>query len=121
MSDIALAGVAIFIIFFSLVITCWIYVFSCMFTELIESYLDRSKFVAGNRKSLSGLGLFGKAVRNGSIAFMFLFPELCERRGLIEKGELLNLPVHLKWKLLVPWIIGVFLLFAMFIFWFLVV
>ena len=95
--------------------------FSYLFTELIEGYLEKSKFVASNRKALSGLGLLGKAVRNGSIAFMFLFPWLCERRGLIEKGELLNLPVHLKWRLLVPWIIGVFLFFAMFIFWLLVV
>lgn len=121
MSDIALAGVGIFIIFSSLVVSCWIYVLSYLFTELIDGYLEKSKFVASNRNALSGLGLLGKAVRNGSIAFMFLFPELCERRGLIEKGELLNLPVHLKWKLLVPWIIGVFLLFAMFIFWLFVV
>lgn len=95
--------------------------FSYLFTELIEGYLNRSKFVASNRKALSGLGLLGKTVRSGSTALMFLFPDLCERRGLIEKGELLNLPVHLKWKLLVPWIIGVLLLFAMFIFWILVV
>ena len=121
MSDIALAGVGIFIIFSSLLVSCWIYVFSYLFTELIEGYLDRSKFVASNRKALSGLGLLGKAVRNGSIALIFLFPGLCERRGLIEKGELLNLPVLLKWKLLLPWIIGVFLFFAMFIFWLLVV
>ena len=121
MSDIALAGVGIFIIFSSLVVSCWIYVFSYLFTELIEGYLSGSKFVASNRKALSGFGLLGKTVRNGSIALMFLFSDLCERRGLIEKGELLNLPVHLKWKLLVPWIIGVLLLFAMFIFWLLVV
>lgn len=95
--------------------------FSFLFTELIEWYLNRSKFVASNRKALSGLGLLGKAVRNGSTALMFLFPDLCERRGLIEKGELLNLPVYLKWKLLVSWIICVLLLFAMFIFWLLVV
>lgn len=121
MSDIELAGIGIFLIFSSLVVCCWIYVFSYLFTELIEGYLGRSKFVASNRKALSGLGLLGKTVRNGSIALMFLLPELCERRGLIVKGELLNLPVHLKWRLLVPWIIGVFLFFAMFIFWLLVV
>lgn len=65
MSDIALAGVGIFIIFSSLLVTCWIYVFSYLFTELIEGYLDRSKFVASNRKALSGLGLLGK--RSGTV------------------------------------------------------
>ncbi len=121
MSDVALAGIAMFIIFSALVVSCWIYVFSYFFTEIIEGYLNSSKFVASNRMALSGLGLLGKTVRNGSIALMFLFPRLCERRGLIEKDELLNLPVHLKWKLLLPWIICVCLLFAAFIFWLLVV
>jgi len=121
MSDIALAGIGIVIIFFAMVASCWIYVFSYLFTELIESYLGRSKFVSSNRKALSGLGLFGKTVRNGSIALMFLFPKLCERRGLIEKDELLNLSVHLKRKLLAPWITGGVLCFAMFVFWLLVV
>lgn len=121
MSDIALAGIVAFIIFFGLLASCWIYVSAYLYTELIESYLDRSKFVESNRKALSGLGLLGKAVRNGSMALMFLFPRLCERRGLIEKNELLNLPVHLKRKLLAPWITGGALFFAMFIFWLLVV
>ena len=121
MSDIALAGVGIFIIFSSLVVSCWIYVFSYLFTELIEGYLSGSKFVASNRKALSGLGLLGKAVRNGSIGLMFLIPRFCEKRGLIEKDELLDLPIHLKRKLLVPWMISGFTLFAASIYCFFVI
>jgi hypothetical protein len=121
MSDIALAGIAIFLIFFALVASCWIYVSSYLFTDITESFLSRSKFVASNRRALSGLGLLGKAVRNGSMALMFFFPKLCERRGLIEKDELLNLPVHLKRKLLAPWIAGGIAFFATFVFWLLVI
>ena len=120
MSDIALASIGILIIFFAMVTSCWMYVFSYLFTELIESYLDKSKFVASNRKALSGFGLLGKPVRNGSVALMFLCPKLCERRGLIEKDELLNLPVSLKRKLLALWISAGALLFVAYIFWLLV-
>ena len=120
MNDIALAGIGILIIFFAMVTSCWIYVFSYLYTGLIESYLDKSKFVASNRKALSGLGLLGKPVRNGSVALMFLCPKLCEKRGLIEKDELLNLPVSLKRKLLALWISAGTLLFVAYIFWLLV-
>jgi len=55
------------------------------------------------------------------MALMFLIPRLCEKRGLIEKNELLNLPVHLKRKLLVPWMISGVSFFAAFIYWLLVI
>jgi len=85
---------------------CWIFLFSYLFTELIEKHLGGSKLVANNREGLSGLGLLGTVVKNCSIALMFLIPKFCERRGLIEENELSNLPVHLKRKLLAPWITG---------------
>jgi len=96
---------------------CWIFLFSYLYTGLIESHLGGSKFVANNREGLSGLGLFGTVVRNCSIALMFLIPKFCERRGLIDENALSNLPVHLKRKLLAPWITGGVFFFAMFLYW----
>ncbi|WP_338920555.1 hypothetical protein V0M98_26590 [Pseudomonas silesiensis] len=120
MSDIVLAAIAVFILVFLFLATCWIYVSAYLYIELIENYLSRSKFVAISRGG-GGSGLRGKAIRSCSIALMFLIPKLCERRGLIEKDELLRLPVHLKRKLLVPWVAGGISFFAMFVFWLLVV
>jgi hypothetical protein len=71
--------------------------------------------------ALSSAGFIGLPIRNCSIALMFLIPRLCEKRGLIEKNELRNLPTHLKRKLLAPWIAGGASFFAMFIFWLFVV
>ena len=112
-----LGFIAIFILFLMCLTLFWILLSSSRYTELIESYLSRSKFVANNREAFSGLGLIGKALKNGSIALMFLIPRLSERRGLIEKDELLNLPPHLKRKLIAPWITGGVLFFVMFVFW----
>lgn len=121
MSNVALAIIVISILFLGVVSACWILLSSHRFTELVESYLHKSKFVASNRKVLSHAGLMGLLIRNCAMALMFLIPRLCESRGLIEKDELLNLPVHLKRKLLVPWIISGISLFAAFIYWILVV
>ncbi|WP_131107691.1 hypothetical protein [Pseudomonas sp. Sample_10] len=95
--------VAMVCLFFTL---CWIFLFSYLYTDLIEKHIGGSKLVANNREGLSGLGVLGKVVRNCSIALMFLIPEFCERRGLVEKNELANLPRHLKRKLLAPWVTG---------------
>ena len=117
MSELTLAYVGLFIMVCLFLALCWIFLFSYLFTELIEKHLSGSKLVANNREGLSGLGLLGTVVKNCSIALMFLIPKFCERRGLIEENELSNLPVHLKRKLLAPWITGgVF--FAMFLYWF---
>ncbi|MNG17780.1 hypothetical protein [Pseudomonas silesiensis] len=121
MSELTLAVVGLVVMVCLFFAICWIFISAYLFTELIESHLSRSKFVANNREGLSGLGLLGKVVKNCSIALMFLIPKFCERRGLIEKNELENLPVHLKRKLLVPWITGGVLFFAMFVYWLLVV
>ena len=107
------ALVAMICLFFAL---CWIFMFSYLYTGLIEQYLSKSKFVANNREGLSGLGLLGAVVRNCSIALMFLIPKFCERRGLIEENELENLPLHLKRKLLAPWITGGVFFFAIFLY-----
>lgn len=107
------ALVAMICLFFTL---CWIFMFSYLYTGLIEKYLSKSKFVAINREGLSGLGLLGTVVRNCSIALMFLIPKFCERRGLIEENELENLPLDLKRKLLAPWITGGVLFFAIFLY-----
>ena len=120
-SDFALEIIVISIFLLGIVSTFWIILSSYRFTELLESYLDKSKFVASNRKVLSHAGLVGLLIRNCAMALMFLIPRFCEKRGLIEKDELLNLPVHLKRKLLVPWIISGISLFAAFIYWILVV
>ena len=116
MNNVVLAIIVISILFLGVVSACWVLLSSCRYTELIESYLHKSKFVAGNRKVLSHAGLMGLLIRNCAMALMFLIPRLCEKRGLIEKDELLNLPAHLKRKLLVPWIICGVSLFAAFIY-----
>ena len=121
MSELTLAVVGLVIMVCLFLAICWIFLSSYLFTELIESYLGRSKFVANNREGLSGLGLLGTVMKNCSIALMFLIPKLCEERGLIEENELENLPVHLKRKLLAPWITGGILFFALFVFWLLVI
>jgi hypothetical protein len=121
MSNVALAIIVISILLLGVVSACWILLSSYRFTELVESYLNRSKFVENNRKVLSHAGLMGLLIRNCAMALMFLIPRLCEKRGLIEKNELLNLPIHLKRKLLVPWIVSGFSLFAAFIYWLFVV
>jgi hypothetical protein len=117
----ALAIIVLSIFFLGVVSTFWIILSSYRFTELLESYLDKSKFVASNRKVLSHAGLMELLIRNCAMALMFLIPRLCEKRGLIEKDELLNLPTHLKRKLLVPWIISGFTLFAASIYCFFVI
>jgi len=117
MSDIAFAIISIFIMVSMFLVMCWIFVSCYRITELIEGYLNKSKFVANNRAVFSSSGFIGAVVRNCSMALMFLIPRLCERRGLIEKNELSNLPPHLKRKLLAPWITGGVLFFAMFILW----
>lgn len=121
MSDFALASIVISILFLGVVSACWVLLFSYRFTELVESYLDKSKFVTGNRKVLSHAGLMGLLIRNCAMALMFLIPRLCEKRGLIEKDELLNLPIHLKRKLLMPWIASGVSLFVAVIYWILAV
>lgn len=120
MSNVALAIIVVSIFFLGVVSACWTLLSSYRFTELVEGYLNKSKFVASNRKVLSHAGLMGLLIRNCAMALMFLIPRLCEKRGLIEKDELLNLPIHLKRKLLVPWIISGVSLFAAFIYWLLV-
>ncbi|CAI8824716.1 DUF3899 domain-containing protein [Pseudomonas sp. IT-P74] len=116
MSNMVLLVIILFIFFLAFVAICWLLVFSFRYTELVEGYLSKSRFVANNREAFTGLGLIGKVFRSGLIASMFLIPRLCERRGLIEKDELLNLPLHLKRKLIAPWILGMISLFSMFIF-----
>jgi hypothetical protein len=111
-SDFALEIIVISIFLLGIVSTFWIILSSYRFTELLESYLDKSKFVASNRKVLSHAGLVGLLIRNCAMALMFLIPRFCEKRGLIEKDELLALPIHMKRKLLVPWMISGFTLFA---------
>ncbi|WP_191628445.1 hypothetical protein [Pseudomonas fluorescens] len=106
MSELTLAYVGLVIMVCLFLALCWIFLFSYLFTEIIEKHLGRSKFVANNREGLSSLGLLGSVVRSCSIALMFLIPEFCEKRGLIEENELSNLPLHLKRKLLAPWITG---------------
>ncbi|POA20908.1 hypothetical protein C1886_06980 [Pseudomonas sp. FW300-N1A1] len=118
MSDIELAIIAVFILVFLFLSLFWILVSSCKFTELIENHLSKSKFVANNREAFSSAGLLGKTIRNGSMTLLFLTPRLCERRGLIEKNELLNLPTDLKRKLLAPWITGAIWFSALTFFWF---
>ena len=116
MTEVVLAYIALvsmICLFFAL---CWIFLSSYLYTGLIEKFLRKSKFVAINRKGLSGLGLLGSVVRNCSIALMFLIPKFCERRGLIEENELENLPLHLKRKLLAPWITGGVFFFTIFLY-----
>ena len=110
---VVLAFTGLFLIFLLFLVLVWIFLFSSRYTEIIESYLGRSKFVVNNREAFSGLGLIGKVLRCGSIATIFLIPRLCEKRGLIEKDELLNLPLDLKRKLIAPWIVGGVVFFAM--------
>ncbi|WP_131108115.1 hypothetical protein [Pseudomonas sp. Sample_10] len=112
---------AIFLIFLMFLVLVWIFIFTIRYTEIIESYLDKSKYVASNREVFSGFGLIGKVHRCGSIAIMFLIPRLCEKRGLIEKDELLNLPLDLKRKLIAPWIAGGVVFFSMVVLRFLLV
>ena len=121
MTNILLAIAVIATLFLWVVSACWIIISSYRFTELIESYLDKSKFVANNRNVLSHAGLSGLLVRNCAMALMFLIPRICEKRGLIEKDELLRLPVHLRRKLLAPWIASGISLFVAFIYWLLVI
>jgi hypothetical protein len=106
MSNMVLAVIVMFLFVFTFLSLCWIFVSSYRFTELIEGYLNRSKFVANNRMTLSNAGFIGLILRNCSMAMMFLIPQLCESRGLVEKNELANLPVHLKRMLVAPWIAG---------------
>jgi len=121
MNNVALAIIVISILFLGVVSACWILLSSYRFTEMVESYLNKSRFVENNRKVFSHAGLMGLLIRNCAMALMFLIPRLCERRGLIEKDELLNLPIHLKRKLLVPWVVSGFSLFVAFIYWLFVV
>jgi len=121
MSNVAQAIIVISILFLGVVSACGIIFSSYFFTESVESYLNKSKFVESNRNVLSHAGLMGLLIRNCAMALMFLIPRLCEKRGLIEKNELLNLPVHLKRKLLVPWMISGVSFFAAFIYWILVI
>ena len=117
MNELALAYAMLVVmvcLFFTLI---WIVLFACLYTGLIEKHLGRSKFVTGNREGLSGLGLLGTILRNCSIALMCLIPRFCERRGLIEENELENLPLHLKRKLLAPWITGGVCFFVIFLYW----
>ncbi|MNP08041.1 hypothetical protein D3C76_1000970 [compost metagenome] len=121
MSELTLAYVGLVIMVCLFLALCWIFLFSYLFTGLIEKHLGKSKFVASNREGLLGLGLLGIVVRNCSVALMFLIPGFCEKRGLIEVNELSNLPLHLKRKLLAPWITGGVFFFAIFLYWLFVV
>ena len=117
MSDIAFAIISTFIMVAMFVVMCWLFLSCYRFTELIEGYLSDSKFVQHNRIVFESVGLIGMVIRNCSIALVFLIPKFCERRGLIEKDELSNLPPYLKRRLLAPWIAGGLLFFAMFVLW----
>jgi hypothetical protein len=116
MSELALAYAVLVAMIGLFISLCWVFASSYLLTERIEKHLGRSKFVAINREGLSGLGLLGIVIRNCSIALMFLIPKFCERRGLIEENELEDLPLHLKRKLLAPWITGGVFFFAIFLY-----
>ena len=113
MSDSVLLLIILFIFFMAFVAIFWMLIFSYRYTELIEECLSKSRFVANNREAFSGLGLIGKVLRNGSVATMFLIPRLCEKRGLIEKDELLKLPPNLKRMLIISYVMGGVSFFAM--------
>lgn len=113
MSTLSLIIIGVSIISGQLLAVIWMLASSHKQTEKIESYLDKSEFIESNRKVFASSGLLGKVIRNGCIALLFLRPEFFEKRRLIEKDELLNLPVHLKRKLLAPWITAIFFLLAL--------
>ena len=113
MSESVLLLIILFIYFMAFVAIFWMLIFSYRYTELIEECLSKSRFVANNREAFSGLCLIGKVLRNGSVATMFLIPRLCEKRGLIAKDELLNLPPNLKRMLIIPYVMGGVSFFAM--------
>ncbi|WP_077047582.1 hypothetical protein [Pseudomonas sp. KK4] len=116
MSDLVILFIMLFIFFIAFLSIFLMLIFSYKYTDLIEGHLSKSRFVANNREAFSDLGLIGKVLRSGSIASMFLIPRLCEKRGLIEKDELLSLPPQLKRMLIIPYVMGGVSFFAMLVF-----
>jgi len=94
----------------------WIIVSAHRLTELAENHLKKSIFLEINRKSFESFGIIGKVIRYGPIALMFLAPKFFERRGMIDANELSNMPINLRNKLLLPWIVGIVFAIALFAF-----
>ena len=94
----------------------WIIISAHKLTGLAENHLKKSIFVEINRKSFESFGIFGKVIRYGPIALMFLAPKFFERRGMIDANELSNMPINLRNKLLLPWIVGIVFAIALFAF-----
>lgn len=90
----------------------WIILSAHRLTEQAESYLTKSTFVENNLKTLGSFGVFGKVARNGSMVLMFLAPNFFERCGMIDAHELSNMPTSLRYKLILPWIVGIIFGFA---------
>lgn len=73
------------------------------YLDLIESHFSNSRLVNDVRLSLSGSGMVGKIVRTGSIAAMLSMHKFCERKGLIDVGDVKSLPKQLRKYLVLAW------------------
>lgn len=69
--------------------------------ELLEGMLERSKWIADS-KAMYSEGPIGRGFRLNTIVAIVCFPELCHKRGLVEKEDVYQLPRALKrWVILV--------------------
>jgi hypothetical protein len=106
MSESILGVVGVCIIFPLLGFVIWMLVVGYLYVDKVEAHLPSCRFVDINRSAYSGLGLSGKVIRVGSIILLLLFSDLSVKRGMAEGDELTNFPRALKWKIMLPWMLG---------------
>lgn len=97
-------GVIVFFILGLLIIVdCWVIYIACACTDRLESHLPNSEFVSSNRRNFASAGLVGKALRNGVLVIVLVFPAAFAKKGLCDLAEVRAFPEKDKILLLVSW------------------
>lgn len=81
--------------------------------DAIENCLSSCSYVNDTKKVWGGAGLLGKVMRGGIIATILMMPKIHAKRGLINAGEVENLPAHYKRLLVIPIAIGSILILCL--------
>ncbi|NAT24299.1 hypothetical protein CU665_16085 [Pseudomonas syringae pv. actinidifoliorum] len=73
------------------------------YTHVFESYLSNCKLITDNQATYREAGLPGKIVRCGMMYMFLVFPNLGQKRGVMDLEEARSFPAKMKYLLFIPW------------------
>lgn len=95
--------VSLFVGVVMVMLVLWVILIAYVYTDKAESYLPASEYIKGMRRLYLNAGLFGKALRNGSVTLVLMTPNSLIKKGLLDPEEVKNFPPGLKRMLCVSW------------------